>query len=246
MAQQTYTCPADRIAIINSEELTEYMVRRYGLEDVYTLPFTINPIIKEAIEPITRERIIVVYGRPNTPRNCFEVIIQALALWQRSEPDEALRWKIISAGEDYDANAVTEVKNFTVVGKLPLEEYGELLSKASVGISFMISPHPSYPPLEMAFAGLMTITNKFETKDPAKRSPNIISTSEVTPEMVADALSAAVRQANSFVGSLRQTSEIAAVPTSFPAYNAVEFALRLSRMVEPPQREILSEVAAGD
>jgi len=246
MAQQTYTCPADRIAIINSEELTEYMVRRYGLEDVYTLPFTINPAIREAIEPMARERIILVYGRPNTPRNCFEVIIQALALWQRSEPSEALRWKIISAGEHYDANAVTEVKNFTVVGKLPLEEYGELLSKASVGVSFMISPHPSYPPLEMAFAGLVTITNEYENKDLAKRSPNIVSISDVTPEAVAVALSAAVQQANSFVGSVRETREIAAVPTSFPAYNAAEFALRLSRMVDGPEREILSEVAAGE
>ena len=55
-AQQTYTCTAEKIAIVNSEELTQYMIGRYGFDDVYTLPFTVNPVIGEAIEPTIRER----------------------------------------------------------------------------------------------------------------------------------------------------------------------------------------------
>jgi lipopolysaccharide biosynthesis protein len=230
-AQQTYTSSAEKIAIINSEELTQYMVGRYGLDDVYTFPFVINPVIREAIEPTLRERIIVIYGRPGVPRNCFDTIIQALLRWQRLEPCEASRWQILSAGEDFSSRWFLEVKNLTVLGKLSLEDYGKLLGRASVGISLMMSPHPSYPPLEMASSGLVTITNKFEGKDVARRSPNVISVSCISADAVADALSLAVRQANTFVGTLRGISEIAALPTAGRIYDAAEFALRLSHIV---------------
>jgi len=231
IAQETYTCPAEKIAVINSEELAGYMVSRYRLNDVYTLPFTIDPAIRQAIEPTIRERIIVIYGRPQTPRNCFEIIMQGLALWQRTDVNEALHWKIISAGEDYSARVVPDVKNLTVLGKLPLEQYGRLLGRASVGISLMISPHPSYPPLEMAFAGMITISNRFENKDLPNRNPNIISVSQVSAEALSDALSRAVRRANPYIGMLRELSEIAVVPSPLPVYDSAQFALRLSRLV---------------
>jgi hypothetical protein len=170
--------------------------------------------------------------------------MQALTLWQRTEPSEATRWQIVSAGEDYSAREVFEVKNLTVVGKLPLEDYAQLLGRASVGISLMLSPHPSYPPLEMAFAGLRTITNAFEGKDLSKRSGNIISVACVTPNTIAEALSRAVREANSFIGATRGTSEIATVPTDFPVYNAAEFALRLSRMVRCREAEFPGRATA--
>jgi lipopolysaccharide biosynthesis protein len=230
-AQQTYTCLAEKIAIINSEELTEFMLNSYRLSDVYTLPFTMNPIIRQAIEPASREPIIVVYGRPEVPRNCFETIVQALALWQRSDPEEAVRWQIVSAGEAYSADRAFGVKNLTVAGKLPLEEYGSLLGRASVGISLMLSPHPSYPPLEMAFAGLITITNTFENKDLTRRSPNIISVSEVAAQAVADALSTAIHRANSFVGTLRGTAEISGLTNCGRTFDPTQFAARLSAMV---------------
>jgi hypothetical protein len=230
LAQQTYTHAGEKIAIINSEELANYIVDRYGLNDAYMIPFEINPVVKDAIEPRPRERIIVIYGRPQTPRNCFETICQALTQWQQTDPTEALRWQIISAGEEYSARAFIEVRNLTVVGKLPLEEYGSLLSRAAVGISLMLSPHPSYPPLEMAFAGLRTITNKFEGKDLARRCANIISIDSVTSDAVAIALSQAVHEANSDIGKFRDTSEIRGVPCSVTVYNAAEFAARLSRM----------------
>ena len=175
--------------------------------------------------------IILVYGRPAVQRNCFETIIQALVRWQREEPREASRWEILSAGEDYNSRSLVDVKNLTVLGKLSLEDYGKLLGRASVGISLMMSPHPSYPPLEMAFSGLVTVTNKFEGKDLSKRSPNIISVSRICAEAVADALSMAVRQANTFVGTFRGTSEIAAIPTPGCIYDAAEFATRLSQIV---------------
>ena len=51
------------------------------------------------------------------------------------------------------------------LGKLTIYNYIKELEKSHIGISFMASPHPSYPPLEMATFGLYTITNKFAGKD---------------------------------------------------------------------------------
>jgi hypothetical protein len=59
----------------------------------------------------------------------------------------------------------------------------------------MISPHPSYPPLEMAEAGVLAITNKYGCKDLSRRFPEIISIERADPELLAEAIGAAVRQA---------------------------------------------------
>jgi hypothetical protein len=56
----------------------------------------------------------------------------------------------------------------------------------------MVSPHPSYPPLDMATAGCVTITNNYEAKDMTRRADNIISLCVVTPDRLADALDVAV------------------------------------------------------
>jgi hypothetical protein len=231
-AQQTYASIAETIVVINSEELTQYMVDRYAFDDVYTLPYTVNSVVRQAIEPTLRERSILFYGRPGVPRNCFDVIIQALERWQRLEPHESSRWQIFCAGEDFDSSRWhSKLKNLTILGKLSLEDYGKLLGRVSVGISLMMSPHPSYPPLEMAFSGLVTVTNKFEGKDVEKRNPNIISVSNISAEAVAEALSLAVSQANTFAGTFRGTSEIATIPTPGRIYDPAKFAERLYSLV---------------
>lgn len=52
----------------------------------------------------------------------------------------------------------------------------------------MISPHPSYPPLEMAAYGLEVVTNSFNNKDLSLLTGNITSINILTPENVAQAL----------------------------------------------------------
>ncbi len=45
--------------------------------------------------------------------------------------------------------------------------YARLLRDHDVGLALMYTPHPSLVPLEMASAGLLTVTNTFENKTPA-------------------------------------------------------------------------------
>lgn len=55
----------------------------------------------------------------------------------------------------------------------------------------MSSPHPSYPPLEMAHFGVVTLTNGYFCKDLSLAHDNIVSMNDIDPETIAAALEAA-------------------------------------------------------
>ena len=226
-AQQTYRRPAETIAVINSEELTGYIRRRYPLTDCYVLPFELNRAIQAAIRPLPRERIIVVYGRPSVDRNCFQLLCAALSRWQGSHPPKAATWQIVSAGEAFDAKDFGHIRNLTVHGKLSLEDYGALLSRASVGVSLMASPHPSYPPLEMAYAGIQTVTNSFEGKDLGARAANIHSVADLDTDAIAAAIAEAVARAEPRIGTILPPTELRPLPCDTTRYDPAVLADRL-------------------
>jgi hypothetical protein len=192
LAEAAYHKGANTLAIINSEELFETMIAKYRFRQALFMPYRLNARINEVLAPLPRERRIVVYGRPTVSRNAFEIICEALFQWQQSEPILASRWRIISLGEAFDERWKVPVQNMEIGGKASLEEYADHLNRAALGISLMISPHPSYPPLEMAEAGVLTITNKYGSKDLSRRFPEIISIERVDPQLLADAIGAAV------------------------------------------------------
>jgi len=187
-AENTYKQKEKTVAIFNSEELALFMQKRFNFSDAYYLPYTINDNIKKALKETKRKKQILIYARPTVDRNTFELIIDALSLWQKRNPLTCKEWHIYSLGERYDNTLASNVKNITVVGKASLEEYANYLSESMIGISLMISPHPSYPPLEMAYAGMKVISNSYDNKDLSKRSENIISLDILDVETVVNTL----------------------------------------------------------
>jgi hypothetical protein len=66
--------------------------------------------------------------------------------------------------------------------------YAELLREHDVGLALMYTPHPSLPPIEMAAAGMLTVTNTFETKTAdalAAISPNLVAVEPTLESVVA-------------------------------------------------------------
>ena len=60
---------------------------------------------------------------------------------------------------------------------LGLQEYAEQMRESDVLLSLMLSPHPSYPPLEMAACGGVAVTTVYANKDTARlagMSPRIL------------------------------------------------------------------------
>ena len=74
------------------------------------------------------------------------------------------------------------------IGKLDLDAYAALLRESAIGISLMVSPHPSYPPLEMAHLGMLVLTNRFAAKDLATWHPNITAVDDISAEAPGDGI----------------------------------------------------------
>lgn len=204
LAEATYRHEDETIAIINSEELYSEMTNKYSFSESFCYPYSMNETISESLSELPRERILLVYARPNTDRNAFDLICDALYSWQQKDPIIATKWSIFCVGEKFEPGLIYPVHNVSIKGKVSLPEYADFLSRASVGLSLMLSPHPSYPPLEMAEAGLVTITNSYGAKDLRGRFEGILSIDRVDSATLTQAIETAINCAEATVGNLVQ------------------------------------------
>ena len=194
LAESTYSnYQDDIIAVFNSHQLYSYFENKgYKFWDSYFFKPVLNPVLADILLHTSNEKYkrrkkrILIYGRPSEARNAFEIIRFSLGLWSERYGNSQ-KWEIISLGEGYEK---IELKNNTIIsyGKVTLEEYAEFMLNSYAAISLMVSPHPSYPPLEMSTFGVRTITNKFEGKDLKPFNNNIISIDNCSPELISNTL----------------------------------------------------------
>jgi hypothetical protein len=190
LARSTYAGDVPTIAVVNTSLLRDYL----GAEGIsFAGEFTFEPRLATALRPLldepprARQRRIVVYGRPETPRNAFPLLIDGLRAWVASDP-KAAGWTVESAGRSHHSVDLGSGLQLRSLGKLDLDAYGALLRESAVGLSLMISPHPSYPPLDMAHLGMFVVTNRFGAKDLSSWHENIRSARALTAEGIAAAL----------------------------------------------------------
>jgi hypothetical protein len=145
-----------------------------------------------------RNKRIVAYGRPTIARNCFPALVRGLRRWAADFPEFA-DWEVVSAGMPHDPVDLHDGRALRSAGKLALDDYASLLLGSSVGVSLMASPHPSYPPLEMAHFGLRTVTNSYFCKDWSGWHPGIIAIHSVADTVLAKALAEACHAAGAGV-----------------------------------------------
>lgn len=195
LARSAFEPPWPCWGIFNTIELYNYFTAQgHCLER----SFVFEPKLSDALRPfltkeIQRKRRIVVYGRPGIPRNCFSALLKGLRLWSLRYP-EFKNWEVLSVGLPHRPFLLGDGRKMRSIGKLSLEAYAELLKETAVGMSLMSSPHPSYPPLEMAHFGVVTITNRYANKDLSSSHDNIISLDNIRAETIAEALALACRR----------------------------------------------------
>lgn len=187
LARMTYVETKRYIPVFNTEILYDFFKDRFKMDNFFILQPGMNPNISKYIDKnIKKEKIILIYLRHHAERNCYQ-FLDALIYLLVEKYSDISKWKIYGIGEDFSDTKLFS-KNINVLGRLTLKEYGELLSKASVGISLMVSPHPSYPPLEMANAGLLVLANSYDNKNLSNLHENIISADELNIEKMSDML----------------------------------------------------------
>lgn len=179
-------------AVLNTRELQGYWAaqgHRAAREYVF------EPRMNSALRPFAddlraqeKEKILLVYGRPQIPRNAFYLIRRCLEHWAEHHGSAHRDWRILSVGEQHEDMDLGGGHRLQSLGKASLQDYALLLRKAAVGLSLMVSPHPSYPPLEMAHFGVRVLTNAYGNKHMANRHENLLVPDGIRPEEIAGAL----------------------------------------------------------
>lgn len=211
LAESTYKNNVVKtIALFNSKELIDFFeLRGYSF---YQKEF-FTPCLNEELakylnsnRSIKRKKRILIYGRPGTQRNAFELIVHSLRLWKK-KMDNPEQWDIISLGETFDDIDLGDNVKIRCLGKATLKGYAKMMLESYIGISLMASPHPSYPPLEMSTFGMKVITNKFENKDLSRFNDNIISLSQSTPEIISEILKELCLEYPNQIANIQKESE---------------------------------------
>lgn len=184
LAESTYSHTENFVAIFNTSFLKEFFdTEGYRFSCHYTFEPKLNQRLLElrpsALRQV-RERRVLIYGRPGVARNAFEVIVMGLRRWVEQNPDSD--WTFVSAGELHAPVDLGGGKTLVSLGKLSLDEYAMELGRCFAGISLMISPHPSYPPLEMAVFGIQVVTNRFKSRDLSVLDDNFHCLESTSPE----------------------------------------------------------------
>jgi tetratricopeptide (TPR) repeat protein len=172
LADATYQRPENFDAVFNTEILARFFKDHKGIEGYkYNPAFT--PQIAQSVRRVKRLKNCLIYYRTHAVRNCHElceIIVEELV---NKDPQFYADWRFLAIGEG--SPETVPGSRIERLGRLSLEEYGGLMSRSAVGLSLMVSPHPSYPPLEMAAAGMLVLANTYEAKDLSKLHENIVS-----------------------------------------------------------------------
>jgi glycosyltransferase involved in cell wall biosynthesis len=212
LARQSYGFP--HFGVFSTELLRDYFrghslgVFAAGAEggdrDSVSFENAITPI-----EPPTEaelagrsSRRLLLYARPeaHAARNMFELAILALA---KAIADGAIGpdWELNGVGAVGQGEPPVELGDDRVLELLPRssqDDYAELLRQHDIGLALMYTPHPSLVPIEMASAGMLTVTNSFENKTPEAMAA--ISDNLVTVEPTIDGIVDGLRETAANVG----------------------------------------------
>jgi len=206
LAAQSYRF--DHFALFSSELLRDYFRRhRIGVyaegeiagdersaafENAITA--VAPPAVQELASRVPRRLLFYARPEPHAARNMFE--LGALALARAvSEGVFADGWELhgigtVSPGRSLSLGGDAEL---VMVPRADQRVYGDLLRQHDVGLALMYTPHPSLVPIEMASAGLLTVTTSFENKTAA--AMEAISANLITTEPTVEGVLAGLRVA---------------------------------------------------
>jgi hypothetical protein len=200
LASESYRFP--HFALFSTELLRDYF-RRHRIGVYAAEGDRASAAFENAITPIDppeahelaarRGRRLLFYARPedHAARNMFELGVLAMTrALERGAFEDG--WTLHGIGTVRSARRI-DLGGGTWMRLLPRasqDAYAGVLRDHDVGLALMYTPHPSLVPIEMASAGLLTVTNSFENKTAeamAAISPNLIA-AEPTVDAIADAL----------------------------------------------------------
>jgi glycosyltransferase involved in cell wall biosynthesis/GT2 family glycosyltransferase len=144
--------------ICNTISLKEIYEAQGGKAGYFEPSIDSSAFYRSNREPHNRKPYLVFcYARPGNPRNCFELLMEALRRLKQRLGDDVC---IVAAGaewrpSDYGVEGI--IRN---LGLLGYRETGALYRACDAGVVAMKTRHPSYLPMELMACGAAVVTNR--------------------------------------------------------------------------------------
>ena len=216
LARASYDLP--HVALFSTDLLRDWFAsRRIGVfaggggegeRDSACFDNAITPVGPVPAEALARQgpRRLLFYARPeeHAARNLYE--LGAMALDQAVAAGRFEGWELAGVGtvelRGGELPLPSSGAGLRLVPRGPQDEYARLLRSFDVGLSLMYTPHPGLVAIEMAAAGMTTVTNTFDNKDAAALGR--ISSNLIPAEPSVEALAAALAAAESRSDALEE------------------------------------------
>ena len=254
-ARALETYGLSHIPLINTSLLRDYLavqgIGKYSSPDFSRAALTFEPALdRKHFFPVdkkwlpTKKKVLLFYARPTSARrNLFEIGLAALRYITTLGVIDGDNWEVWAIGEDIPSIPLGNGLYLNPLPWMGFSAYAERIRTADLLLSLMLSPHPSYPPLEMAASGRLVVTNSFSVKTAERLkdySSNII-TAEPTVDSVSEALQSAVGRINIGLDSPDPSGQIK-LPTSWDdsLSNSIEYLLDRLKGVRSGRGEMAS------
>ncbi|MFM0308872.1 class I SAM-dependent methyltransferase [Paraburkholderia sp. RL17-383-BIF-A] len=136
------------------------------------------------------------YARPHNARNLYWRGLEAISACLEDGSLPAEQWEFHFVGKDMHDIVLPHGVRPHLHQNLPWHEYIELVRTMNVGLCLMDTPHPSYPPLDLAATGAVVVTNRSGLKTSLEQySANILS-ADLSVESLKQEIVKAVALAN--------------------------------------------------
>ena len=110
------------------------------------------------------KRRLLFYARPNHLRNLFYFGLEVLDAAVARGLIDTVHWEIIFVGAHIPAVSLCDGTVPTRHENMPWQQYADLAGTIDLALCLMFTPHPSYPPLDLAASGAVVVTNTFGNK----------------------------------------------------------------------------------
>jgi hypothetical protein len=126
------------------------------------------------------------YARPNNPRNLFYFGLEVIETALVSGAISLDQWDIVLVGKAIPPVVFAGGYMPKRIENLSWAEYAAFAGGVDLGLCLMSTPHPSYPPLDLAASGAVVVTNRYGNKvDMDRYSRNILCAALEVETMVA-------------------------------------------------------------
>lgn len=111
------------------------------------------------VDPVGGERQFFFYARPNNRRDLYWRGLEAIGAALEENVLDPAEWTFHVSGDLARIELPRGVRP-NIVQNLPWVDYVKLVGRMDVGLCLMDTPHPNYPPLDLAASGAVVVTNK--------------------------------------------------------------------------------------